>query len=124
MSDPASSPVFLKDGPQDGRVISDDNPPGIIIVMPRIPEDGPMVNDRYRLTSAVLDGITRVAVFVGTEEIPESPVWPDERDEAASDDAVLCELNRIFKRLGGIQDQLDELRESVADLKKHAEETI
>lgn len=83
--------VRLTGGPQDGTVIGDGTPPGLIIVMPRIPEDGPMVNDCYRLTSAALNGTTRVAVFAGTEAIPEPPELPKDDDQVPPLDPELAE---------------------------------
>lgn len=111
MSDPIGTvTVRLMGGPLDSQVVDCDLRPGSTLVMPRITDEGLMVQDYYLIAD---DGGSLVGNFECTEAVPQAPVWPDERDEAAApDDAVLSELNRIFKRLGGIQDQLEELREA------------
>jgi hypothetical protein len=115
--------------------------------MPRITDDGPMVHDYYLVAD---DGGKLVGDFTSTEAIPEPAVWPDEPEDQVPaldpdlvpyldwplyfpDDSVHCnkfpdcenkdccdpESGRVFIASG----RRLTVREFLADIKAHAEET-
>ena len=86
MSDTGRCRVRLLGGPQDGREIDLDRvePPGVTLCMPRIPEDGPMVEDRYLWTPSRNSAGLWLATFTGTRAIPEpDPEWLECGDKPA-----------------------------------------
>lgn len=48
-------------------------------------------------------------IYTEAEPAATSDASPDDITPGSGDELLLGELNRVFRRLGGIQDQLDEL---------------
>lgn len=140
--------VLLVDGPHHGKILEPETEtPGLTIVMPRIPDDGPMVHDLYRWTQEITMGGLWLAMFItGTEAIPAPdpellkpvPEEPGELDPALvpyldwplyfPDDSVGCDkpycphLDRDDEGYLASARRLT-VREFLADIKAHAEDT-
>ena len=103
--------VTLTGGPHDGRVAGEDYVyPGLTIVMPRIPEDGPMVHDLY-LVVAGADG-KLLGNFMRTEPVPEPPEAEDGLAYPPALDPVIVATANTFRYLAewfGTEEQRAEL---------------
>lgn len=147
MADDEHCRVMLCEGPQNCRVIDQDRAePGITIVAPRMPDDGPMVEDLYLWSGSQTDGGLWLATFTGTRAIPEPDPellepGPDEQPESLAADltpflnwplyftyGVHCDRRDCVRGTCGAAHSgmvtardFGTVRELLADIKAHAE---